>query len=80
MTNNNGGSNENQGSTDVIKTAVAEYPVGSLVWSKDTTLCESIEIPEGTSLYIEPGVTITCKSEVKVPVEMELALSLGSQL
>ena len=69
-TNNNGGSNENQGSTDVIKTAVAEYPVGSLVWSKDTTLCESIEIPEGTSLYIEPGVTITCKSEVKVPVEI----------
>ena len=67
--NNNGG-NENQGSKDVVKTAVAEYPVGSLVWTKDTTISESVEIPVGTSLYIEPGVTVTCKSEVKVPVEI----------
>ena len=64
------GSNENQGSNEVLKTDVAEYPVGSLVWSKDTTLCESVEIPVGTSLYIEPGVTVTCKSEVQVPVEI----------
>ena len=42
--NNNGG-NENQGSKDVVKTAVAEYPVGSLVWTKDTTISESVEIP-----------------------------------
>ncbi len=70
-TNNGGnGSNENQGSNEVLKTDVAEYPVGSLVWSKDTTLCESVEIPVGTSLYIEPGVTVTCKSEVQVPVEI----------
>lgn len=70
-TNNGGnGSNENQGSNEVLKTDVAEYPVGSLVWSKDTTLCESMEIPVGTSLYIEPGVTVTCKSEVQVPVEI----------
>lgn len=69
---NHGGneSNENQGSNEVLKTDVAEYPVGSLVWSKDTTLCESVEIPVGTSLYIEPGVTVTCKSEVQVPVEI----------
>lgn len=71
---NNGGNgsdgNENQGSKDVITTKVAEYPKGSLVWSKDTTLSESVEIPVGTSLYIEPGVTVTCKSEVQVPVEI----------
>ena len=67
---NGSGSNENQGSKDVITTQVAEYPVGSLVWSKDTTLSESVEIPVGTSLYIEPGVTVTCKSEVQVPVEI----------
>ena len=68
---NNGGNNlENQGSTDAFKTALAEYPKGSLVWSKDTTLTESVEIPVGTSLYIEPGVTITCKSEVQVPIEI----------
>ena len=65
---NNG--NTNQGSTNVIKTAVAEYPVGSLVWSNDTTLSESVEIPVGTSLYIEPGVTVTCKADVQVPVEV----------
>ena len=61
-----GGSNNNtnQGSTEVIKTQLAEYPVGSLVWTKDTTLTESVKIPEGTSLYIEPGVTVTCKSRV----------------
>ena len=69
--NNNGSSNqENQGSADVIKTALAEYPKGSLVWTKDTTLSESVEIPVGTSLYIESGVTITCKSEVQVPIEI----------
>ena len=71
---NNGGNgsdgNENQGSKDIITTKVAEYPKGSLVWSKDTTLSESVEIPVGTSLYIEPGVTVTCKSEVQVPVEI----------
>lgn len=52
-----GGSNNNtnQGSTEVVKTQLAEYPVGSLVWTKDTTLTESVKIPEGTSLYIEPG-------------------------
>ena len=68
--NNNGDNNQNQGSTEVLKTAMAEYPVGSLVWTKDTTLTESVEIPVGTSLYIEPGVTVTCKSDVKVPVEI----------
>ena len=70
VNNGGNGNNENQGSKDVITTQVAEYPVGSLVWSKDTTLCESVEIPVGTSLYIEPGVTVTCKSEVRVPVEI----------
>ena len=70
VNNGGNGSNENQGSKDVITTKVAEYPVGSVVWSKDTTLSESVEIPVGTSLYIEPGVTVTCKSEVQVPVEI----------
>lgn len=68
--NNNGSSNENQGSADVLKTAIAEYPAGSVVWTKDTTLAESVEIPVGTSLYIEPGVTVTCKSDVQVPIEI----------
>ena len=68
--NNNNQDNNNQGSTDVIRTSFAEYPIGSLVWTKDTTLTESIEIPEGTSLYIEPGVTVTCKAEVQVPIEI----------
>ena len=67
---NGGGNQENQGSTDVFKTALAEYPKGALVWTKDTTLEERVEIPVGTSLYIEPGVTVTCKSEVQVPVEI----------
>ena len=62
--------NQNQGSKDVITTKVAEYPAGSVVWSKDTTLSQSVEIPVGASLYIEPGVTVTCKSEVQVPVEI----------
>ena len=43
---NNGGhgsdGNENQGSKDVITTKVAEYPVGSVVWTKDTTLSQSV--------------------------------------
>ena len=69
-TNNEGDNQENQGSTDAFKTALAEYPKGSLVWTKDTTLTESVEIPVGTSLYIEPGVTVTCKSEVQVPIEI----------
>ena len=42
---NNGSNTPNQGSTDVIKTSVAEYPVGSIVWTKDTTLAESVKIP-----------------------------------
>lgn len=69
---NNGNNNgqQNQGSTNVLKTNLAEYPQGSLVWSKDTTLTESVEIPVGTSLYIEPGVTVTCKSDVQVPIEI----------
>ena len=68
--NNNSQNTQNQGSTKVLKTSVAEYPVGSLVWTHDTTLTESVEIPVGTSLYIEPGVTVTCKSAVQVPIEI----------
>jgi len=34
------------------------------------SLSQSVEIPVGASLYIEPGVTVTCKSEVQVPVEI----------
>ena len=64
------GAGTEQGSTDVVKTALAEYPKGSVVWTRDTTLTESVEIAKGASLYIEPGVTVTCKSEVQVPVEI----------
>lgn len=66
----NVGSSENEGSKDVIKTALAEYPIGSIVWTHDTTLNESVEVPEGVSLYIEQGVTVTCSSSAKVPVEI----------
>ena len=58
---NGNGSNENQGSEDAFTTKVAEYPAGSVVWTKDTTLSQSVEIPVGASLYIEPRVTVTCK-------------------
>ncbi len=64
------GADTEQGSTDVVKTALAEYPKGSVVWTRDTTLTESVEIAKGASLYIEPGVTVTCKSDVQVPVEI----------
>ena len=67
---NGNGNNENQGSEGAFTTKVAEYPAGSVVWTKDTTLSQSVEIPVGASLYIEPGVTVTCKSEVQVPVEI----------
>ena len=70
VNNGSNGSNENQGSENTFTTKVAEYPVGSVVWTKDTTLSQSVEIPVGASLYIEPGVTVTCKSEVQVPVEI----------
>ena len=35
--NTNGSSNENQGSADVLKTAIAEYPAGS-VYGQETPL------------------------------------------
>ena len=57
VNNGGNGSNENQGSKDAFITKVAEYPAGSVVWTKDTTLSQSVEIPVGASLYIEPGVT-----------------------
>ena len=69
-TNNPTDSVPNQGATNVVKTQLAEYPVGSIVWTRDTTLSESVEIPVGTSLYIEPGVTVTCKADVQVPIEI----------
>ena len=62
--------NQTTGSADVVRTALAEYPKGSVVWTHDTTLTESVEIAEGTSLYIEPGVTVTCTAGARVPVEV----------
>lgn len=64
------GADVEQGSADVLRTALAEYPKGSIVWTRDTTLTESVEIADGASLYIEPGVTVTCKADVQVPVEL----------
>ena len=61
---------ENGGSEDVLTTRLAQYPKNSIVWTHDTTLTGSVEIPEGTSLYIEQGVTVTCKSDVQVPIEL----------
>lgn len=64
--------NGTTGSEDVLKTALASYPKGSIVWTKDTTLTESFKVPEGVSLYIEPGVTVTVtnKSKVDPPIEV----------
>ena len=64
------GGGQTAGTADGVRTALAEYPKGSVVWTHDTTLTESVEIAEGTSLYIEPGVTVTCKADVPVPVEI----------
>lgn len=61
---------ENQGAADGCATALAQYPAGALVWSRDTTLHEPVEIPEGTALYIEPGVRVTCAADARVPVEL----------
>lgn len=58
------------GSSDVITTALASYPKGSIVWTKDTTLTESFKVPEGVSLYIEPGVTVTANSKADPPIEL----------
>ncbi|MDD5861540.1 MAG: right-handed parallel beta-helix repeat-containing protein [Prevotella sp.] len=49
--------------TAAITTALAAYPENSIVWTKDTTLTESFKVPEGHSLYIEPGVHVTCSSK-----------------
>ena len=65
-----GSADQTQGSADAIRTALAEYPKGSIVWTHDTTLTASVEIAEGASLYIEPGVTVTCKADADVPIEI----------
>ena len=44
-----------------------EYPAGSIVWKNDTTITDHVIIPEGSSLYIEPGVTITMNDTINRP-------------
>ena len=53
----------NTGDGNTLKTAVASYPTGSIVWSHDTTLTASFKNPAGVSLYIEPGVKVTVSSK-----------------
>ncbi len=64
----------NTGDENTVKTAVASYPTGSIVWSHDTTLVTSFKVPEGASLYIEPGVHVTIahdsQEDDKHPVEI----------
>lgn len=64
----------NTGDENTVKTALASYPTGSIVWSHDTTLVTSFKVPEGTSLYIEPGVHVTVshdsQEEDKHPIEI----------
>ncbi len=64
----------NTGDENTVKTAIASYPTGSIVWSHDTTLVTSFKIPEGASLYIEPGVHVTVshdsQEEDKHPIEI----------
>ena len=44
-----------------------EYPAGSIVWKNDTTITDHVIIPEGSSLYIEPGVTVTMNDTINRP-------------
>lgn len=44
-----------------------EYPAGSIVWRNDTTITNHVIIPEGKSLYVEPGVTVTMNDTVVRP-------------
>ncbi len=46
-----------------------EYPEGSIVWKKDTTvtLTNHYIVPKGTSLYIEEGVTIVMNDTIVRP-------------
>ena len=64
----------NTGDETTVQTALASYPTGSIVWSHDTTLVTSFKVPEGTSLYIEPGVHVTVshdsQEEDKHPIEI----------
>jgi hypothetical protein len=53
----------NTGDGNTVKTALASYPTGSIVWTKDTTLTSSFKVPAGASLYIEPGVKVTISSK-----------------
>ncbi|MGI6242283.1 MAG: hypothetical protein ACOYJK_01900 [Prevotella sp.] len=53
----------NTGDENTVKTAIASYPTGSIVWAHDTTLTSSFKIPLGASLYIEPGVKVTISSK-----------------
>lgn len=53
-----------------VVTRYAKYPIGSIVWKNDTTLAESFKVPENQSLYIEPGVTVTCSSAADPKVEI----------
>lgn len=50
---------------DDVKTK--EYPAGSIVWRNDTTITNHVIIPEGKSLYIEPGVTVTMNDTLVRP-------------
>ena len=64
----------NTGDENTVKTAVAFYPTGSIVWSHDTTLVTSFKVTEGASLYIEPGVHVTVSHDSqeadKHPIEI----------
>jgi hypothetical protein len=51
-------------------TSYAKYPQGSIVWTHDTTLTASFEVPKNKSLYIEPGVTVTANSASDPKVEI----------
>lgn len=47
--------------------SVKTYPAGSIVWKNDTTITNHVIIPKGTSLYIEPGVTVTLNDTIVRP-------------
>ena len=67
------GGNGGNGSDTTVVSPDGKYPAGSIVWHEDSTvvLTDHLVIPEGTSLYIEPGVKVvmsdsTIKPEIVV--------------
>lgn len=52
---------------DETKDDEKTYPEGSIVWRNDTVITDHVIVPKGTSLFIEPGVTVVMDNVEKRP-------------